>query len=118
MSCRSCSRRQWARAWPSWPIGISVCGGPGKQGRLRLARTGAGHAIAFLGAAAAGVGALPAMLHRVAVAFPGAGLADVRAGFADQHGELATPAYEAGSQAADRGAIHVELDAARESPDV
>ena len=64
-------------------------------------------------AAAAGVGALLAMLHvRVLGALVAAGFADVGAQAQQMLGMVRAAGHEAGRQGADIGAVTVELDAA------
>ncbi len=59
------------------------------------------------------------MLHgQVLLAFLRAGVAHVRAGLADHARELAAARHVAGGEAADGRTVEVELDAAREHPDV
>ena len=78
---------------------------------LRVA-DGAGHGLAFLGAAFAGFGAFLAMVQLVIAAFVGAGATDIGTEVAKAGGEFRVGGHERGGGAADQGALAVEVDAA------
>ena len=93
--------------------------GAGGLPGLAAAGLGRGRAAALFCAAAAGLGALAAVLHRrMLLALLRARVADVGARFADHPGELAAAAHVAHGKPADCGAIDVERDAAGEHLDV
>lgn len=93
-----------------------------KIGAARLATAGhdfLGHPSAFISAALASLGALPAMLHlAVPGAFLRAHVAYFGANLANRAGQLAAAGHVACGQAADRRAIDVKLNAARHRLDI
>jgi len=76
---------------------------------LRIA-DGAGHVLAFLGAAFAGFGAFAARLCLVIAAFIGAGAADIGTEIAKTGGKFRVGVHERDGGAADQGALAVEVD--------
>lgn len=94
-----------------------VCGG----GRALLGtacRSLARHLAAGLRAAPTGLGALLAVVRRMAFAFLAAGLANLRADLANRASELTATRHHRSGKAADLRAVHVERDAAGHLRDV
>lgn len=70
------------------------------------------HSAALFGAAAAGLGTLPAMAVIVFLALLGTGIADIGTKAAHPLGELRTPGHEGRGDPADVGAIPIQPDTA------
>lgn len=91
----------------------------GAPGLTTPCEGGLSHSATFLSAAAAGLGALPAVLHlAVFTAFLRAYIAHFRAGLADRSGELAAACHIGHREPANRGTVDVKLDAAGHRLDV
>ena len=95
-----------------------LVGGGGRALPGTACRSLARHLSAGLRAAPTGLGALLAVVRRMAFAFLAAGLANLRADLANRASELTAARHHRSGQAADLRAVHVERDAAGHLPDV